>query len=383
MTCPPHEWDEVPVQEQDHGNYVEVREYYGVKCRNCPKLRGGEKGAKRIAYRQKSRPAGNLPPWLEKRLEKGELTLRRPESIARHDEAMALIERGCIDAVMTHYREDAAWGVTTICAPQSTYIDPLPPLRAKVSTAAPEAAEWARAAPLRDLEAAARIVNVPDWRKIRWPTRVWNAYVRSNSKAGDTGQVAQRLGCEVPTRASAQWFYGRGIIKRESRARIEIAGETVLKDDDLTDAVSVEAERVNIIENRDLAMLHTEGLTIALDGQPTSAQLRLLSAVVKSRFRPLLWTDADAEGVRIARTVRAVCPVEVIGFAAFPPEWGLKLDAEKEAVLRQEEKMRDDLSSFLEYSRKTGRFWEQERLFAEAQIARRSVAQLVASYPLV
>lgn len=367
MSCV-HDWEPRHPEHIENEARVEERVHYGSVCRHCGKLRGGEKGYSRLSILQRGGPTGEVPLWLAKRLTNGELTLRAPESVTRHDEVRALVEEGRVDATFTFNREQEAWTATWVSAPQSSHTDPIPPLRRKIGSIVPDAADWLRGATLRDLETAEAIVKVPDWRSRNWTARIWTSLVRATSKVGDASSVAARLGSQIRRRGTAQWFYGIGTIHYVNGQTDRIDGEQCIPDSKLRQIAHIETTRLNIIENRDLAAVISSGLTFALDGQPSSHQLEFLSRISRAGIDAWLWPDADAEGVRIARAVKRVWDLRVEGLDTFPLDWGIPLDDEKLRVLEQEIRIDDEYADLLHAFRDARRYWEQERLFAESEI---------------
>lgn len=355
----------------------------GTWCPACGRLRGGDRGYAKKTYEATDLPARALPPELATVLRGGEATLRFPASVKLAGVAEDCARRGEVNAEFAMHHKSRRWAVTRLHAPgHANDKSALANLREEILRVVPDAATWVSRATANDLRLALAVTAVPKWRTRNWPGRVWTAYLATNSKEGDAGRIVESLGARVPRRDYALWFYGQGTIDTD-KGPVHIRGETCLTNSQLGNISSVVAKHVRLIENRDLASIHEDGLILAVDGNPKEAHLELLRTASRLEIPTRAWFDMDAEGVRMARTVANIPTVVVEGFAAYPAAWGISIhdDAEKLRNLRLEEMTPGPFGEVLQHIRANEVFWEQERIFAEGDVQGQSLSELARRFP--
>lgn len=328
-------------------------------------------------------PRGPLPPGILGLLRNGAAELRAPASLKLAVLAESLAKGGALDAEFEMHARARRWAVTMLKAPEHTgHVRRLDTLREEATRAVPDAASWIRNATEADLDLALAVTAVPNWRKLGWPARIWTSLLRGTSKEGDVSRVVQALGGRTSQRGHALWFYGNGVLHTAARS-FTIAGEECITSSHLTDLTGVTADEIRVIENRDLASIITDGLVLAVDGNPKPAHLAIMQAARNANIPCRAWFDMDAEGVRMARLVSEIQGVTIEGFAAYPLEWGISLQEEPEKlrILRMELETPGRFDDVLAYLKASNQYWEQERIFAEMTLKGTTLAQFAAQSP--
>lgn len=377
MNCR-HEWEPHPPSEERLANDVTTTTTYaGVRCRHCKHPRGGPPSPVARTYRTQGGPRGPVPSDIAVLLSQGRAEFRHPQSSALHDQAVALALAGAVDIDTEYNAHAGTWATRRLWAPAgSDQTTPLDQLRTRLMSELNNQG-WLATASTADLELVAAVLQDSAWKSRRWPGRVWTAHLRGHSKSGDASYIAERLGLTVPRRGHEVWFYGQG--KVSGVREFVVDGETCISSSQLGDISQVHADHLWVIENRDLASI-MPGFVLAVDGNLKPGHESVVRAAVASGIPVTAWFDMDAEGIGMARRAHSL-GLKVTGFGAFPPELGWPLDSEKRLYLAAEEAKRGPFAEALTHIRHHNRYWEQERIYAAAQMAGQTIEKFVAERP--
>lgn len=352
-----------------------VTTYSGKECVACGSRRGPLARPDKQTWRTKQEYT--LPEWLARRVDDGEWTPRMPAAREFRDQVLEVAKQGGIHVDLKWHPKACELVLSHIQAIKATP-SALVSLRTKLGTTCPDAADWIARATQEQLTIAEHIIQIPRYKELAWPPKVWAAKIFGYSKARDITGVVQALGATVTRRPSANvvWFYGEGTITTPYE-KIALSGETPIAEERLQAPAIIETPDAMVVavENRDVAFA-CPGLSIGIDGHPTATQKAILQCAARDN-QVAVWTDMDVAGVRMVRAVRKKIPdAHVWGFAKWPVEWACtktKAGAREDAITAK--RAGDEFDEILDWIRDTGWF-EQERIFVEASLAGVSVAAL-------